>query len=144
MHRSPPQRLPHLFADLNGWRRIGVVLVFVWLVIAGTVLWRMPEVAADVFPMLADPVVGTRLIPAPELKEELEAAKVKQLGRALAPWEMEWNPMREVPVHLPAEVSPLTRWLLLFSVPLLTWHVVELVVRVVLWVRVGFTSDLDR
>lgn len=62
--------------------------------------------------------MGTRSIPAPELKEELEAAKVKQLGRALKPWEREWNPMRQVPTPLPPQVPPVTRWFLLFAVPL--------------------------
>jgi hypothetical protein len=144
MYRIPTQRPHPLFAHLNGWRRIGVVLVFAWMVTGGGVLWRTPEVVAEAFPALAESVMGTRSIPAPELKEELEAAKMKQLGRALKPWEMEWSPMREVPIRLPAQVPPITRWLLLFAVPLLTWQLVELLVCVALWVRAGFARSPGR
>jgi hypothetical protein len=37
---SKPSRHPPLLAHLNGWRRIGVVLVGIWLIVAGTILWR--------------------------------------------------------------------------------------------------------
>lgn len=50
MCRIPTRRPPPLFAYLNGWRRIGVVLVFTWLLVAGAILWRSPEVVADAFP----------------------------------------------------------------------------------------------
>lgn len=144
MYRTPPHRPAPLFSHLNGWRRIGVVLVVVWLAIAGTVLWRSPDMVASVFPELAEPVTSMHSVRAPELKEELEAAKVKQLGRPLKPWEMEWNPVREVPVQAGVQIPAVTRWLLLISVPLLAWQLVELLVWVVLWVRAGFMRQPGR
>jgi hypothetical protein len=140
MNRIMTRRCHPLLSHLNGWRRIGVVLVCAWLGLAGSVLWRAPEEVAAAFPGLAEPAWGTRSVPAPELKAELEATKVRELGRALKPWEMEWNPIREEQVQLAPEVRPVTRWLLLFAVPLLAWYLVELLVRVALWVRAGFAG----
>jgi len=141
---SNPSRHPPLLAHLNGWRRIGVVLVGVWLIVAGTILWRAPEIVTDLWPGLAEPVHGTRAVHAPELQEELEAAKTKKLGRELAPWEKVWYPTREIPAILPAELPVLTRWFLLFSVPVLTWQVAELLVWLMLWIRAGFAGRAGR
>ncbi|MDK6079489.1 hypothetical protein [Massilia varians] len=141
---SNPSRHPPLLAHLNGWRRIGVVLVGIWLIVASTILWRAPERVTEIWPGLAEPVHGTRAVHAPELQEELEAAKAKKLGRALEPWEKVWYPTRAIPAILPAELPVLTRWFLLLSVPVLTWHIVELLVRLVLWIRAGFTGSPRR
>lgn len=142
---SYPSRNPSpLLATLNGWRRIGVVLVGLWLLVAGTILWRAPELVTDVWPGLAEPVHGTRSVHAPELQEELEEAKVRKLGRELQPWEKVWHPTREIPAILPAELPVLTRWFLLFSVPVLTWYIVELLVGLILWVRAGFAGRPGR
>lgn len=134
------QHTPDLFNDLNGWRRIGVVLVVGWLLAASALLFRAPDLSAELLPGLAEPVIGTLSIPAPELKEQLEAAKVKKLGRALMPWEMEWAPTREVPAQVGVEIPLVTRWLLLLAVPFLAWQGIELLVRLVLWVRAGFAG----
>lgn len=135
---------PPLLAHLNGWRLIGVVLVAAWLIVAGTILWRAPEIVTDAWPGLAEPVHGTRSVYAPELQEELEAAKVRKLGRELEPWEKVWHPTREIPAILPAELPVPTRWFLLLSVPVLTWYIVELLVGLILWVRAGFTGGPRR
>jgi hypothetical protein len=135
---------PPLLAHLNGWRRIGVVLVVVWLIVAGTVLWRAPQMVTDVWPGLAERVHGTRSVYAPELQEELEAAKVRKLGRELAPWDKVWHSTREVPAISPAELPVQTRWFLLLSVPVLTWQVTEHLVRLMLWVRAGFAGRPSR
>lgn len=120
---------------LNGWRRLGAVLVGAWLMIATVVLWNGPELVLQNFPELGVQKMGTYPVAAPELRERLEAEKVQKLGRELKPWEMEWNPVRNVPVVIGTDLPQITRFVLLFGFPAALWFLTEALAAVAIWVK---------
>jgi hypothetical protein len=123
---------------LNGWRRLGVVVVGWWLIVAAALLWRAPERVLQHLPQLGVQQMGAYPVPAPELKEDLEAAKARKLGRELMPWEMEWNPVRYVPIQVGTILPEWTRWATLLGTPVIGWIFIEALAVVGLWVIAGF------
>lgn len=128
---------------LNGWRRIGVVLVATWLGAASFVLWVHPDEVVRRFPDVGKHEIGSYPVPAPELKDEIEASESQRLARPLEPWKKEWNPVRWVraPIGI-VSLPSTTRLLILIIVPILAWILVELLAATVRWIGVGFSAEL--
>jgi hypothetical protein len=124
--------------SLNGWRRLGAVLVGAWLLGAATLLWGSPELVLQQLPQLGVQQMGSYPTPAPELKEELEAEKSRQLGRKLMPWEMEWNPVRYVSIPIGTILPVKTAWAILLGVPIFGWILGEAFASIGQWVAAGF------
>lgn len=127
---------------LNGWRRIGIVLVTGWLIVLLFLVIYGEDTSA--YGLISIEVEETRSfpIPAPELKAALEAKKVQKLGRELKPWEMEWNPTREG--HVQLRVSQLSASKLFYAAvlwPMLVWLLAECGTFVVRWVMAGFRQS---
>lgn len=131
-------RSGHELSWLNGWRRLGIVLIGIWIVMASYVLRNAPDRILHHFPELGVQKIGAFRVPAPELKEKLEADKVRKLGRELMPWEEEWNPVRLVAVPIGTELPQTTRFILLLAIPAATWLLAEALAWIARWVRAGF------
>lgn len=132
---------------LNGWRRLGIALFAVWFVTFATVLGLSESARNHNF--IAFSAVRTKavMVPAPEMKEKIESEKVRQLGRPLMPWEMEWNPRKTVQVpEQVMEVSTVKVLLLAIAFPTAIWLLIEGVALTARWIIAGFAinrSDPD-
>ena len=145
-----------MWSPLNGWRRLGLVIVSLWIIAASAMaIVEYTFNSGSVFVYLTIPdgtvVAGNRvtfpngkvitLTEIDEFKLRLQAEqgrKLLELGRAVSPWELDWSNLEEVP-----KVNQV-RWLRFAMVtvlaPLACWLVIEAFVLAVSWVRRGFNG----
>jgi hypothetical protein len=123
---------------INGWRRIGIVLVSAWLLgSAGLAITEWSKAKDGFFVYLSLPT-GTvfKGNEAVLLDGRVIQLNQKLAGEDIKPWDIKWDNEPEVPTirHL--------HWFNLILVglvlPLMVWVVLELLVAVGFWVMCGF------
>ncbi|MES2282842.1 MAG: hypothetical protein V4542_15620 [Pseudomonadota bacterium] len=125
--------------NINGWRRLGIVLSILWVAAFTAAVCLDKTFREHDFIATELKVSRSIQVAAPGLKEMKEAEKVRQLGRALKPWEMEWNPTKTVEVtDRIREVSAWKFLLVALAFPAFIWVFIEAGVVVSRWVIAGF------
>tara|TARA_R110001599_G_scaffold159052_2_gene346196 strand:- start:9020 stop:9421 length:402 start_codon:yes stop_codon:yes gene_type:complete len=125
--------------SLNGWRRLGVVLILVWLIVLTGVLLLSTEAKKSGFLRNIEVTTSSISVPAPELADQLEQVKREQLGRDLKPWEKEWNLQKTLEIqHTNLVISPLKIFLVGIVFPSIIWLLFEVITFLIRWIRRGF------
>lgn len=132
---------------LNGWRRLGVVLSFLWaLSIACVALFEAAPVSAG----FSSGIFVNQAIPAGTLikndRVTLPSGKVVSIeitdpatGHMLSPWEIDWRKYPEVPKT--TEILWLKLLMVALAVPVVIWLLIELFVAIGEWVARGFRGQ---
>ena len=125
---------------LNGWRRLAVVLCGVWLVgVASLATYETLSHREGLFVGLTLPV-GTVVT---GNKAKLPDGRTVELnikleGKDVKPWEIKWDNEPEIPTETTIHWRKL-----LVSVlsPLAFWFIIEVLVRIGIWVSRGFREQ---
>jgi len=128
---------------LNGWRRLGIVLVALWItgVLAVVILELSYSVKSGTFVYQSIPA-GTVIEPGKVYLPDGRIIPIDDIdpttGRRLPPWEVDWSKQTEVP-----SITNI-RWLRLslvtLLIPTIAWIVAELAVVIAAWVVRGFKN----
>lgn len=122
---------------LNGWRRIGIVLVLLWISYVGFLVSTNDHVRQH--PFVARLVIVKKsfmtVVPSDQRNEERE----RYLGRALKPWERSWNDLAMTEHQVEVRVLSADRVIGLMVIPpAITWLIVECLVLIARWIAAGF------
>ena len=132
---------------LNGWRRIGIVVVSLWIIVLFAVAFTEYSSQSDGFFVVQTIPVGIVVegnkVTLPDgkvitISKEEESAFRLVKGLDLAPWEIHWSEIPSVPKV--AEVRWQRLGLLSLFVPLIIWLFAEAAVLAVSWIRCGFAG----
>jgi hypothetical protein len=132
---------------LNGWRRLGIVLVALWVIlVVGTTVTELATSTSLLFSYQGIPV-GTRVVGD---KVTLPDGKVISIrvpvdliaGEFAKPWEIDWSHYPEIPK------TTVVRWgrvsIAAAAVPIVFCLIAEILVAAVAWVRRGGFRDEGR
>ncbi len=136
---------------LNGWRRIGIVVVSLWIIVLLAVTFTEYSIKSAGFFVVQNIPVGTVIdgnkVTLPDGKvitiseeEEFKLRLAKE--RNLTPWQIDWSEITSVPKV--AEVRWQRLGLLVLFAPLIIWLFAEVAVLTVFWVRRGFVAGERR
>lgn len=127
---------------LNGWRRLGAVIVVVWVL--GVVTWAVVEYNSSSSGVLVHHgiPIGTLVegdkVTLPDGRTVTIDARDPVTGHPLAPWQVDWDAQTNVPRV--TEVRWLRFGLALLIAPMCVWFLFELAVVVFKWVLRGFRA----
>ncbi len=135
---------------LNGWRRLGIVIVALWLIVVISSAFTEYSSKSNgffVFQSLPSGIsVSGNKVTLPNgktiaLTEEEEFKlryEAEKAGKPLPPWEIDWLQIASVPKV--AEIRWLRLGLFALLAPLTAWLLIELAVLTAAWIRRGFAS----
>jgi hypothetical protein len=126
-----------MIVNLNGWRRVGVVLVLIWmLLITFSTIVNYTHNGTNYLIYKSLPisieVTGNRV--------KLPDGKVIILDvpETIKPWEIDWD--NQTQVSMTYKFNYKNIFIFVILIPLLSWLLVEFLVKLVLWVISGFKS----
>ena len=124
---------------LNGWRRLGFIVVVLW--IAGAVGLAATEgtSSSNGFFVYRGIPIGTTVDGETATLPDGKVVKINARdasGRLLAPWEIDWQAQSDIPKVSEVQWGRLA--LFVFAAPIGAWLLIELLVVIVAWVARGF------
>ena len=128
-----------MIVNLNGWRRIGVILVVIWITLVITLTIGSYTHNSVNNLIYKAPTVGT-IVDGNKIKYPDGTIFNLDIPENTKPWEIDWksivNNYQEMPMVYKFNYQNIFIYLL--GIPTLGWLLIELIVQSFLWVRKGF------
>jgi hypothetical protein len=128
---------------LNGWRRIGVVILLLWLIgITGITVFEFVN-RTHVFFSRQDIPNGTKIegnnVTLPDGKVvTVRVPRDLLTGQLAKPWEMDWSLYPEIPKKTVIQWNALG---IAIVIPIVLWIIIELLVIAIGWIKCGFKES---